>query len=201
MGENDWTVFPWNVKAAKGAKGQKHSDTTPALLYAKLTTRLFLKVNLHLPGARLREEAACRYLLAQSRQINIPFYSWEISSTARRVLASRAPQTRRNNSGLVDVRTEMATSRLRISECIRLFAARSFTHEGMRLSYYEKCCCRIDYTRIWNYYSWRWRVWLAGKQINLVTRLRIDKDIVKWTGSTLNLHLILSIRLFLIWLL
>lgn len=59
----------------RGVKGWEHSDTIPALLYAKLTTRLFLKVNLHPSGARLREEAACRYLLAQSRQINIPFYS------------------------------------------------------------------------------------------------------------------------------
>lgn len=52
---DDWAVVvPREVEgilaAVKGAKGQKHIDTTPALLYAKLTTRLFLKVNLHSPA-------------------------------------------------------------------------------------------------------------------------------------------------------
>jgi len=87
---------------ARDAKGQEYSDTTLALLYAKLTTRLFLKVNLHPPGVCLREEAACRYLLAQSRQINIPFYSggnlFDDEETTRRIIDERAPQTRRNNS-------------------------------------------------------------------------------------------------------
>lgn len=34
----------------RGAIQQEQSDITPALLYAELTTRLFLKVNLHLPS-------------------------------------------------------------------------------------------------------------------------------------------------------
>lgn len=127
MGESDRAVvFPREAsrRQRRGAKEQEHSDTTPALLYAELTTRLFLKVNLHPPGARLREEAACRYLLVQSHQINIPFYSGEISSTMRDDATYRRRELRKQDGitvVLVDVCAKMATSRLRISGCIRLF--------------------------------------------------------------------------------
>lgn len=56
----------------------------------------------------------------------------------RRPRRRRARQTRRNNSSYVNVRAEMATSRLRISTaCIRLFvSAGGFTHEVTHSRYY-----------------------------------------------------------------
>lgn len=111
------------ILAAKGAKGQNRSDTTPALLYAKLTTRLFLKVNLHPPSERRGSVSIPPH--TQSRQINILFGRGRgrgnLYDDGRRrdVSSTRAPQTRRNNSGFGCA--EMAMSRLRESRgCIRL---------------------------------------------------------------------------------
>lgn len=137
------------ISAIEGRRRSAESggcDTTPAL-YAELTTRLFLKVNLHpsrerrdigvpMPPSRARKSAPAQYLT----RINIPLYIREESSTTRDDEMRHIVELLRKQDGITAVRLTRAPKwRRRYRDCVSrnayplvCLSVASFTHGGMR---------------------------------------------------------------------